>query len=67
VKEELVYIGVDIAKSHLDAAIGAQKHRFCNAVSRNTCVRNRFAKERKLCPLATQRLRRRGRNDRTSD
>jgi transposase len=30
VKEELVYLGVDIAKSHLDAAIGAQKHRFCN-------------------------------------
>ena len=29
-KEELVYLGVDIAKSHLDAAIGAQKHRFCN-------------------------------------
>jgi hypothetical protein len=24
VKEELVYLGVDIAKSHLDAAIGAQ-------------------------------------------
>jgi len=30
VKEELVYLGVDIARSHLDAAIGAQKHRFCN-------------------------------------
>ena len=29
-KEQLVYLGVDIAKSHLDAAIGAQKHRFCN-------------------------------------
>jgi transposase len=30
VKEELVYLGVDIAKSHLDAAMGAQKHRFSN-------------------------------------
>jgi hypothetical protein len=30
VKEELVYLGIDIAKSHLDAAIGAQKQRFCN-------------------------------------
>jgi len=30
VKEELVYLGVDIAKSYLDAAIGARKRRFSN-------------------------------------
>jgi transposase len=30
VKEELVYLGVDIAKSHLDAAIGSEKRRFSN-------------------------------------
>jgi transposase len=30
VKEELVYLGVDIAKSYLDAAIGAEKRRFAN-------------------------------------
>jgi transposase len=30
VKEELVYLGVDIAKSYLDAAIGAEKRRFSN-------------------------------------
>jgi transposase len=30
VKEQLVYIGVDIAKSHLDAAIGNEKRRFSN-------------------------------------
>ena len=29
-KEELVYLGVDIAKSHLDAAIGNEKRRFAN-------------------------------------
>ena len=29
-KEELVYLGVDIAKSHLDAAIGSEKRRFAN-------------------------------------
>ena len=29
-KEQLVYIGVDIAKSHLDAAIGNEKRRFSN-------------------------------------
>ena len=27
-KEELVYLGVDIAKSYLDAAIGNEKGRF---------------------------------------
>jgi hypothetical protein len=27
-KEELVYLGVDIAKAHLDAAIGSEKGRF---------------------------------------
>jgi len=32
VKEELVYLGVDIAKSYLDAAIGNEKHRFTNDV-----------------------------------
>jgi len=31
VKEELVYLGVDIAKSYLDGAIGSQKRRFSNA------------------------------------
>ena len=31
-KEELVYLGVDIAKSYLDAAIGNEKHRFTNDV-----------------------------------
>jgi transposase len=30
VKEELVYLGVDIAKEHLDAAIGGEKRRFSN-------------------------------------
>ena len=30
VKEELVYCGVDIAKSYLDAAIGNGKRRFAN-------------------------------------
>jgi Transposase len=30
VKEELVYLGVDIAKSYLDGAIGAEKRRFSN-------------------------------------
>jgi transposase len=30
VKEELVYCGVDIAKSYLDAAIGNERRRFCN-------------------------------------
>lgn len=30
VKEELVYLGVDIAKSYLDAAIGNEKRRFSN-------------------------------------
>ena len=29
-KEELVYLGVDIAKSYLDAAIGNEKRRFAN-------------------------------------
>ena len=29
-KEELVYCGVDIAKSYLDAAIGNEQRRFCN-------------------------------------
>lgn len=29
-KEQLVYIGVDIAKSHLDAAMGNEKRRFSN-------------------------------------
>ena len=29
-KEELVYMGVDIAKSYLDAAIGNEKRRFSN-------------------------------------
>ena len=29
-KEQLVYLGVDIAKSHLDVAIGNEKHRFTN-------------------------------------
>jgi len=29
-KEELVYLGVDIAKAHLDAAIGSEKRRFAN-------------------------------------
>jgi transposase len=30
VKEKLVYLGVDIAKSHLDTAIGNEKRRFAN-------------------------------------
>jgi transposase len=30
VKEELVYLGVDIAKSYLDAAMGDEKRRFAN-------------------------------------
>jgi transposase len=30
VKEQLVYLGVDIAKSYLDAAIGSEKRRFSN-------------------------------------
>jgi transposase len=30
VKEQLVYVGVDIAKSYLDAAMGNEKRRFAN-------------------------------------
>jgi transposase len=30
VKEKLVYLGIDIAKSHLDASIGSEKRRFSN-------------------------------------
>jgi hypothetical protein len=30
VKKELVYLGVDIAKSYLDAAVGNEKRRFSN-------------------------------------
>jgi hypothetical protein len=30
VKEQLVYLGIDIAKSYLDAAIGNEKRRFSN-------------------------------------
>ena len=30
VKAELVYVGVDIAKAYLDAAIGNEKSRFSN-------------------------------------
>jgi transposase len=30
VKEQLVYLGIDIAKSYLDAAIGSEKRRFSN-------------------------------------
>jgi len=38
--EELVYLGVDIAKSHLDAAIGKEKHRFSNdAVGHRELIR----------------------------
>jgi transposase len=33
VKEELVYLGVDIAKSYLDGAIGSEKRRFSNATA----------------------------------
>jgi hypothetical protein len=29
-KEELVYLGVDIAKAYLDAAMGNEKRRFAN-------------------------------------
>ena len=29
-KEQLVYLGIDIAKSYLDAAIGSEKRRFSN-------------------------------------
>ena len=29
-KEQLVYLGVDIAKSYLDAALGNEKRRFSN-------------------------------------
>ena len=29
-KEELVYLGVDIAKAYLDAALGNEKRRFSN-------------------------------------
>ena len=29
-KEELVYVGVDIAKLYLDVAIGSEKRRFAN-------------------------------------
>jgi transposase len=32
VKEELVYLGIDIAKSYLDGAIGNEKRRFSNDV-----------------------------------
>jgi len=40
VKEDLVYLGVDIAKSHLDAAIGNEKWRFANeAVGHRELIR----------------------------
>jgi len=40
VKEELVYLGVDIAKSYLDAAIGSEKRRFANeAVGHRELIR----------------------------
>jgi transposase len=40
VKEELVYLGVDIAKSYLDAAIGSQRRRFANeAVGHRELIR----------------------------
>ena len=29
-KQELVYVGVDIAKAYLDAAMGNEKRRFAN-------------------------------------
>ena len=32
-KEELVYMGVDIAKSYLDGAIGNEKRRFANVAA----------------------------------
>ena len=39
-KEELVYLGVDIAKSYLDAAIGSEKRRFANeAVGHRELIR----------------------------
>ena len=39
-KEDLVYLGVDIAKSHLDAAIGNEKWRFANeAVGHRELIR----------------------------
>jgi len=40
VKEDLVYLGVDITKSHLDAAIGNEKWRFANeAVGHRELIR----------------------------
>ena len=40
VKEQLVYLGVDIAKYHLDAAIGSEKRRFANeAVGHRQLIR----------------------------
>jgi transposase len=40
VKEELVYLGVDIAKSYLDAALGSEKRRFSNdAVGHRQLIR----------------------------
>ena len=39
-KEELVYLGVDIAKSYLDAALGSEKRRFSNdAVGHRQLIR----------------------------
>jgi transposase len=40
VKEELVYLGIDIAKSYLDVAIGKEGHRFANdAVGHRQLIR----------------------------
>jgi transposase len=40
VKEQLVYLGVDIAKHYLDAAIGGEKRRFANeAVGHRQLIR----------------------------
>ena len=39
-KEQLVYLGVDIAKFHLDAAVGSEKRRFPNeAVGHGQLIR----------------------------
>ena len=45
-KEELVYLGVDIAKSYLDAAIGNEKRRFANGHACRVLPRTRYARAR---------------------
>ena len=46
-KEQLVYMGVDIAQAYLDAAIGSEKRRFSNdAIGHRELIK--LVKQRKV-------------------